>query len=311
MWKIWLWLVAVLLLWVSSAQASINIDVIAVEKTVVFLYAADATGMAVDSNKPIGTAFFVEIPLKSDPHRSYRVLVTARHMLDPTWARCPAQNPTSVYARLNKKEYNADSDQIGVDFVKIDLVKDGKDLWMHHNDARVDAAVIPLLNPSVYDNFDTAAVPVESFPTDDEIARESIGDPAMSAGLLPGLTGKSRNYPIFKFGQISNIPSEVVETHCGKDSPSFPVKVWLIAANLVPGNSGSPIFHVPLGGGGVALGGTRPMLLGVQSFSFLGADVAGMTPIKFVYDILQDIGYPDADFRRGPLPLTPPIPSAK
>jgi hypothetical protein len=54
------------------------------------------------------------------------------------------------------------------------------------------------------------------------------------------------------------------------------------------------------------------MLLGVQSISFLGADVAGMTPIKYVYDVLQDIGFPDADFHRGPpSPAPPPGPPAK
>jgi hypothetical protein len=117
----------------------------------------------------------------------------------------------------------------------------------------------------------------------------------MSAGLIPGLTGNNRNYPIFKFGQISNIPPEDIETHCSPNLSAFSVKVWLIAANLVPGNSGSPIFHVPLGGSGFSFGGTRPMLLGLQSLSFLGADVAGMTPIKYVYDILQDIGFPDGE----------------
>jgi hypothetical protein len=218
------WLTIACLLVFSSAQASININVEAVEKTVVFLYAADPGGTAVDSNRPIGTAFFVAIPLKSDPHRSYRVLVTARHMLDPVWAKCPTANPTVVYARLNKKDYKPDLGKAGVDFVRIDLVKEGQPLWRHHSDENVDAAVIPLLDPKVYDDFDTAAVSMEFFPTDEEIARESIGDPAMSAGLLPGLTGKSRNYPIFKFGQVSNIPSEVVETHCTKDGPSFPVK---------------------------------------------------------------------------------------
>jgi hypothetical protein len=64
---------------------------------------------------------------------------------------------------------------------------------------------------------------------------------------MPSLPGKSRNYPIFKFGQISNIAAEDVETHCAPASPAFSASIWLIAANLVPGNSGSPIFHVPLG----------------------------------------------------------------
>ena len=40
----------------SLAPAAININVDAVQKSVVFLYAANASG-AVDVNRPIGTAF--------------------------------------------------------------------------------------------------------------------------------------------------------------------------------------------------------------------------------------------------------------
>ena len=44
------------------------------------------------------------------------------------------------------------------------------------------------------------------------------------------------------------------------------------------------------------IGGTRAMLLGVQSMSFGGADITGMTPINFVYEILQSLVLPDAAF---------------
>jgi hypothetical protein len=197
-----------------------------------------------------------------------------------------------------------------VDFVRIDLTKDGKQTWRSHEKDNVDAAIVPVnIDDTI---FDISAVPVEMFPTEQETKAQSIGDPVMSAGLLPGLTGKYRNYPMFKFGQISNIPSEDIQAGCGKGMPTFPVSVWLIAANLVFGNSGSPLFHVPLGGSGVMLGGTRPMLLGVQSFSFEGADIAGMTPIGYVYEILQDLALPDADLHRGSPPSTPPLsPPAK
>jgi hypothetical protein len=131
----------------------------------------------------------------------------------------------------------------------------------------------------------------------------------MSAGLLPALPGIKRNYPVFKFGQISNIPAVDIETRCAPQQPTFFVRVWLIAANLIPGNSGSPIFHVPLGGSGISIGGTRPMLLGVQSISVMGADIAGMTPINFVYDLLLKMEFPDADFHRGPS-LPQPKPTA-
>ena len=239
------------------------------------------------------------------------MLVTARHMVDPTWAQCGQANPNPnvIFARLNRKAYTPGSGASGVDFVRVDLIEQGKSTWRHHSDEHVDAAVIPF--KANYESLDAAAISVGLFPTEQETASEGIGDPVMSAGLLPfkELTGLSRNYPIFKFGQISSIPSEEIETRCAPNLPAFSVKVWLIAANLVPGNSGSPIFYVPPGGNGISFGG-RPMLLGVQSISFLGADVAGMTPIKYVYEILQTIGFPDGDLRRGPQP-PPPTPTLK
>ena len=299
---------------VSQVHASINVNVDAVQKSVVFLFAADSHG-DVDKTKPIGTGFFVEIPFKSDPKRVYRVLVTARHMVDPAWAQCgPANpNPVVIYARLNKKTYTPGTGASGVDFVRVDLSEQGRPTWRHHSDEHVDAAVVPF--KANYELFDTAAVPVWLFPTEEETALESIGDPVTSAGLLPfkALTaGTSRNYPIFKFGQISNIPSEDIETQCLQPTPMQPnpptffVKVWLIAANLVSGNSGSPIFHVPFGNSAISIGGDRPILLGLQSISFPMADVAGMTPIKYVYEILQGVSFPDGDLRRGSQPPTPP-----
>jgi hypothetical protein len=47
------------------------------------------------------------------------------------------------------------------------------------------------------------------------------------------------------------------------------------------------------------IGGTRAMLLGAQSMSFGGADITGMTPINFVYEILQSLVLPDAALHRG------------
>jgi hypothetical protein len=290
------------------AQATININVEAVQKSVVFLYATDAQGI-VDKNRPIGTGFLVGIPLKSDPTRLYPVLITARHMVDPTWAKCGVANPNVVYMRLNKKAYTPGSNELGFDFVPVQLMDQGAPAWIRHSEDDIDAAVVPLPK-DLGQAFDLILIPVEFFPTDAELASQSIGDPVMSAGLMPALPGIKRNYPIFKFGQISNIPSEDVETRCTPQQPTFFVKVWLIAANLIPGNSGSPIFHVPLGGSGVSIGGTRAMVLGVQSMSFGGAGIAGMTPINFVFEILQKMSLPDADLHRGPAPA-PPTPPPK
>ena len=288
-----------------QTTATINIDTNVVQKSVVFLYAADAQG-EVDKNKPVGTGFLIAIPLKSDPKHAWVVLVTARHVVDPSWAKCPVSNPTIMYMRLNRKAYTPNSSDIGFDFVPVQLVEQGKQAWFHHAEDDVDAAVLRL-SKDLGQDFDLVPLSIEVFPTDAELAAQSIGDPVMSAGLMPALPGIRRNYPVFKFGHISNIPAEDIETRCvpQPQQPTFFVKVWLIAANLIPGNSGSPIFHVPLGGSGVSFGGTRPMLLGVQSTAFAGADIAGMTPINFVYDILQKMDLPDADLHQGPQPPTP------
>jgi hypothetical protein len=242
----------------------------------------------------------------------YEVLVTARHLVDLTWAKCGVANPSIIYMRLNKKSYAPSSSDFGFDYVPVQLVQQGAPAWRHHTEGDIDAAVVPL-REDLGQEFDVNFIQVDIFPTDAELAAQSIGDPVMSAGLVPALPGIRRNYPILKFGQISNIPSEDVETRCvpTPQQPTFFVKVWLIAANLIPGNSGSPIFHVPLGGPGISFGGTRPMLLGVQSISFGGADIAGMTPINFVYEILQSVSLPDADLHRGTPPPPAPTPPQK
>jgi hypothetical protein len=294
-------LVLLFLLPFSSAQASININADAVQKTtVVFLYSANDRG-EVNQQVPEGTGFFVEIPLRSDPKRSYRVLVTARHIVDPVWAKCGVTtNPVMIYARLNKKDYKPDSGEPEVEFVPIRLLDNGEQTWIHHSENDIDAAVVVM--PGDLSRFDIASIPIRIFPTDEEVASQSIGDPVVLAGLLPAPPGGKRNYPVFKFGNISDIPHEDIQTRCQQNQPPSSVKVWLITAKLVSGNSGSPIFHVPLGGSGVVIGDTRPILLGVQSVSVIGADVAGMTPISFVFEILQRSGFSDADFRRGTIP---------
>ena len=44
---------------------------------------------------------------------------------------------------------------------------------------------------------------------------------------------------------------------------------------------------------------TRPLLLGVQSSSIPPADLAVMTPIDYVYEIIQNMHLTDADLSRG------------
>ena len=127
------------------------------------------------------------------------------------------------------------------------------------------------------------ALPAWRLPTDEELSKISIGDDIVSAGMLLELRNTQKNYPVFKFGKISNILKEDIQTGCG--GPQFPVRAWLIAANLVPGNSGSPIFYYPPFGenGDISSPGLQRMvLIGVQSSSALPSDVAFMTQAQIL-----------------------------
>jgi hypothetical protein len=235
------------------------------------------------------------MPHKTSPNTEFRALATARHIIDPKWAKCPGENPKLLFVRVNSKSIGGETDSAAI-FLPMPLYNDGPAAWLRPDDPQIDAALVPVQLDGW--NADFNSISIRDFPTDVEERTLSIGDPIVSAGLLPHLNGTIRNYPIFKFGQISSIPTEPIKTSCGQGSPPFGVKVALVAANLVPGNSGSPIFYVPGGGGGISFGG-RPLLLGVQSFSYIGADVSGMTPVRYLYEMLRK-HFDEADLERGP-----------
>lgn len=298
-----------------SPWAAINLDTAMVEKTVVFIYPANDDGKVID-DRPAATGFWVEVPLKSDPSRPALVLVTARHVVDPIWTRCSDKNPSRIFLRVNLKKSKADGSRVA--FVPVDLTRDSSPTYFTAGDSD-DVAVLPISAPAMrFEDYEAAALPLRFFATPSEAKNLTISDSVVSAGLLPAFPGLGRNYPIFKFGSISNLPDEAAPVPCppkpGAD-PRQPAvtkakKVWLLAMNLVPGNSGSPIFYAPSGASGGAGGTTfhvqvgfgRPMLIGLQSIANWHADVAGMTPIEPIFEAIAKIGLPDADLSRGPSP---------
>src|ERR1700733_11061091 len=75
----------------SYGSLTINAD--AVRKSAIFIYPADSAG-AVDAKKPLGTGFLVFVPYKTvSAGGGYLLLITARHILQPTWAGCPIADP--------------------------------------------------------------------------------------------------------------------------------------------------------------------------------------------------------------------------
>lgn len=284
--------------------SAIPIDTEVVKRSVVFLHYSRA-----DLQKPTdeegATGFLVSIPSKEDVKRGMLVIVTARHVVDPEWAGCPWANPTTISARVNVKDYKPEQTEQGTWDLPLDLSVNGQRNWFSHPDDRVDVAIIPLRidQTAEIQKRDVNPLALSEFATKEELEKfhVGIGDGITSAGLVPELYAARRNYPAFKFGEISNIPDEPLKLRCGVGNPPKDRLSWLIAGNFVRGNSGSPVFLLPLEftlGAGLQYSGPRVMIIGLISGSIEGADLGEMVPEEFIFDIIK-IRFPVFDLYRG------------
>lgn len=311
----------------STLFGQIAIEPELVKKMVVFIYPAYADGKA-DKHHPLGTGFLIfahtkGASLTKNPDGSINglgtlFLLTARHVIDPNWANCPSANPSRIYIRVNLKNYDSNKDATGVDYLPVDLIDDkgAKNYLVRDDDATVDGAVVSLGIPSLQNKYDVLPMDIDFFGTSDEIGLLREGDEVFSAGLIPDRSGENRNYPFFKFGNISNILHEETSwSPCaeepGRRRPELMLeKVWFIAINLIGGNSGSPVFFNP--SPLCQIGGifhcernlNRLFITGIQSSSFLdptyGSEyVSGMTPIEEVFKIIKDNFGDKLDLYRG------------
>ena len=228
--------------------------------------------------------------------------------VDPVWACTAAQNPTVIYARVNRKP-SATPQNSDIEFIRLPLVESSnKPVWAKNASDAVDAAVVPIDGTTFLAN-DVAAIKVAEFGTPEEIKTVGIGSDIVSAGLVPGLSGRKKNNPFFKFGKISNIPDEDGVLPCG--ATGKPGVYWYIAATLIGGNSGSPIFFLPPGNAVMRFGNSRPYLLGLQSMSVVAGEIAGMVPVQNIFEIIESLKLPDANLKRGPVENSPPPPTQK
>ncbi len=323
------WLVLLLCMGFQlRADTSLNTDL--VKKMVVFLYPAHNDG-TVDRDHPLGTGFLVSIqnkyypvPISVDAEHGITqtigalYLVTARHIVNPEWALCSMPQPNVIWMRLNKMKYDPTKDATGVEYVALPLIQSGKRKFLVLDDDTVDAAVIEVgtlisrSDPKQKDRYETLSIPLSMFATPAEAKALKMGDSVISAGLVPGRSGEGRNYPFFKFGEISNIPNEPTPVGCGDGLELRLENVWFLAASLVSGNSGSPIIYVPpelCRMTRCTRGLNRFIIIGVQSSSIAGSYLAGMTPIEGVFKIIEQIGDKDLDLYRGDESQRPKSPS--
>jgi hypothetical protein len=245
-----------------------------IPRAVLFLYA----GTGAKEVKPSGTAFIVTVPQSGDPSRFLRFLITARHLVDPIWAKC---EPPAVHLsiRFNKKNGS------GTALVPLDLnPKLGKVLYVP-KDPHSDIAAI-LLRPQLFPKFgdyEVLDVPFRIAATESEMNIVREGTTVITAGLDPDLPGEKANLPVFREGVVSRKNNELIKSvaPCGL----IPIEVHseLLSAPLHLGDSGAPIY-VKNG-----RGGNQPVLVGVQSFVFEGKQLAGITPATALVSLIKDV----------------------
>ena len=278
------------------------LDTSTVNKSVVFLFSNDSAGAP---NTQVATGFLINVPDQSG-HRAYYSLITVRHVVDPVWLGCSTANPSRFFVRVNNKNFDPKSDKIGVSYFPSDLIHDGAPTWLKSDDDDVDLAVLPPPPELLSGNYDVIFMNFRNFGKPDEIAKLGVGSQIASSGLVPGLEGKKRNYPVFKFGKIASIPDEEVLVPCpGRpDVKPRALHVWWLNADLIGGNSGSPIYFDPLfpPGGDISAGEPRAMIIGMQSVALPGAALAGMTPASYIIDVISHTVPNDADLTLGSPP---------
>jgi hypothetical protein len=206
---------------------------------------------------------------------------------------------------LNKSQYDPAADSIG--YIDIPVPRSDTN-WQFPDEETADAAAIGLNGTLILEmKGDLETISIRDFPTEAELKNVKISDEVISPGLVVGASGAKRLYPIFKFGYVSSIPTETISARCCPDCGERAYTEWMIAANLVPGNSGAPIFFVPSTFKyNEKPKNSRAVLLGVQSISLLGADIAGMTPATYIIQAIRKLNLLDADLTINGQPFAAP-----
>ena len=177
---------------------------------------------------PAGTAFLVIVPIPgSDLGHCY--FVTARHVVEKAQKDGVDE---FCYWRMNS---------VGGGFR---YARRSWDMWhFHPTDKSVDVAVAEWCPPKEYD-FN--CFPMQSFATTEVIAKSGIGhgDEVFVVGLFTQHSGKKRNIPIIRIGNIAAMNDEPIECKWANG----PMDAYLIEARSIGGLSGSPVFaHLGMG----------------------------------------------------------------
>ena len=189
-----------------------------VRKCVLFVLYNDKDG----KKQVAGTAFMVGIKDK-EFGLAFGYCVTALHVLAKIYRDSADKN---IILRVNLKDGGFEERVIPYDE------------WQKHpKDVSVDVAVLDWFPSPV--KYDIALIVIESAVDQTVIEGEKIGagDEVFITGLFVNHTGKNRNLPIVRTGNIAMMPEEKI--HVGGFGD---IDAYLIEARSIGGLSGSPVF---------------------------------------------------------------------
>jgi hypothetical protein len=168
----------------------------------------------------LGTAFFIFV--RTLEEAAGRYAVTAKHVIHKVKER---SFDGKLIIRCNRVKAPASELETSVAD------------WTEHPSSTADVAAIPLLMPGRL--WHHAYISVEMAVTPKVISDEniSLGDEVFFVGLFTKHSGKSRNIPIIRVGNIACMPEEPVKT---KDYGL--IDAYLVESRSTGGMSGSPVF---------------------------------------------------------------------
>jgi hypothetical protein len=247
-----------------------------ISESVLFLYAsAPVDGEAAER---IATGFLLKLPQGSAGNT--RFLVTARHVVDPEWARCGRPNPQSITVRLNRRTG-------GISYRTLTLERDHLRQFLTSPDPETDLALIPFSRKDVPDleDFKLVDLAIDTLPTESELSRlheaQEIATVSVAPPKLVGLT----DFPISESAMITSLSEGAkVPVRCALESPAKSIRIWLINANVEDGLSGAPVYAAFARG---PHGVSTPLLVGIQAVVWPERGEAGITPVAALFEILK------------------------
>ncbi len=191
------------------------------KKTIVFVF----TNVG-DELQPLGTGFFVKIPVEHITNGYERYFVTAKHVLVEKTGNFLKE----IVVRLNKKDGGIIYDTFPLDEKYI----------FQHVDKNVDLVAIPL---DIKNHVDYKAIPLEIIASEEMIRRIGLGegDEVFFSGLFQHHIGNEANEPLYRFGKVSLMTNEKIKW---KEDGKLMIEInlYLMECYSTEGNSGSPVF---------------------------------------------------------------------